>query len=94
MLNRLPSGYPGTDTPLRVRASPHSLRLHRPARLQTSPESQRCVRQGDISALSPRCLRRWAGQIEFERNEMMKLARKQGMNKVEAQLWVYSELDR
>ncbi len=37
---------------------------------------------------------RWAGQIELERNEMMRLARKQGMGKEEAQSWVYGELDR
>ena len=37
---------------------------------------------------------RWAGQIEFERDDMMRLARKQGMNKVAAQEWTYAELDR
>ena len=37
---------------------------------------------------------RWAGQIEQERNEMMRLARKRGMSKLDAQEWVYSELDR
>ncbi|TWU06885.1 hypothetical protein CA54_52870 [Symmachiella macrocystis] len=37
---------------------------------------------------------RWAGNIELERNQMMKLARKQGMSKEDAQLWVYGELDR
>ncbi len=37
---------------------------------------------------------RWYGQIERERNEMMKLARKQGMTKIAAQAWVYGELDR
>jgi hypothetical protein len=36
---------------------------------------------------------RWK-DIESERNEMMKLARKQGMSKSEAQAWVYAELDR
>ena len=36
---------------------------------------------------------RWK-DIEPERNEMMKLARKQGMSKLDAQAWVYSELDR
>lgn len=36
---------------------------------------------------------RWK-DIEPERNEMMKLARNQGMSKVEAQQWVYGELDR
>ena len=37
---------------------------------------------------------RWAGKIELERNQMMKLARKQGMSKTDAQAWVYTELDR
>jgi len=39
---------------------------------------------------------RWAGDggIEQQRNEMMRLARKQGMSKTEAQQWVYAELDR
>ncbi len=37
---------------------------------------------------------RWAGKIELERNQMMKLARKQGMSKSDAQLRVYGELDR
>lgn len=36
---------------------------------------------------------RWK-DIEPERNEMMKLARKRGMSKSEAQSWVYAELDR
>ena len=36
---------------------------------------------------------RWK-DIEPERNEMMKLARNQGMSKSEAQAWVYAELDR
>jgi len=36
---------------------------------------------------------RWK-DIEPERNEMMRLARKRGMPKTEAQAWVYSELDR
>ena len=36
---------------------------------------------------------RWS-EIEPERNEMMKPARKQGMSKRDAQAWVYSELDR
>ena len=37
---------------------------------------------------------RWAGRIEQERNEMMRLARKRGLSKSEAQEWVYAELDR
>ena len=38
---------------------------------------------------------RWFGQIEFERDEMMRIARKEsGMSKPEAQLFVYGELDR
>ena len=38
---------------------------------------------------------RWFGQIELERDEMMRLARKERkLPKLEAQLWVYSELDR
>ena len=37
---------------------------------------------------------RWAGQIEFERDDMMRLARKRGMSKSDAQEWTYSELDR
>ena len=36
---------------------------------------------------------RWK-DIEPERNEMMKLARKRGMSKSEAQAWVYAELVR
>jgi len=36
---------------------------------------------------------RWK-DIEPQRNEMMKLARKQGIAKTDAQEWVYSELDR
>ena len=36
---------------------------------------------------------RWK-DIELERNDIMKAARKQGMDKAEAQLWVYGELDR
>ena len=36
---------------------------------------------------------RWK-DIEPQRNEMMKLARKRGMSKSEAQSWVYAELDR
>ena len=37
---------------------------------------------------------RWYRQIEPERNEMMKLAKKRLKTKVERQQWVYSELDR
>ncbi len=38
---------------------------------------------------------RWFGGIELERDEMMRIARKQeGMSKEDAQVWVYSELDR
>jgi len=37
---------------------------------------------------------RWAGQIEVERDEMMRLARKRFRTKEERQEWVYSELDR
>ena len=37
---------------------------------------------------------RWSGQIENERDEMMRLARKGGMSKADAQVFVYSELDR
>ena len=36
---------------------------------------------------------RWK-DIEQERNDMMKLARKRGMSKSDAQEWTYSELDR
>jgi hypothetical protein len=42
----------------------------------------------------PALSRRRAARIELERNQMMKLARKQGMSKTDAQAWVYSELDR
>jgi hypothetical protein len=42
----------------------------------------------------PALSRRRAVRIELERNDMMKLARKQGMSKTDAQAWVYSELDR
>ena len=37
---------------------------------------------------------RWAGQLEVERDEMMRLARKRFRTKEERQEWVYSELDR
>jgi hypothetical protein len=37
---------------------------------------------------------RWAGQIEIERNEMMRLVRKRFKAKAERQDWVYAELDR
>jgi hypothetical protein len=38
---------------------------------------------------------RWAEQIECERDEMMALAKRQGgMDRIQAQLWVYAELDR
>jgi len=36
---------------------------------------------------------RWK-EIEPERSEMMRIARKQGMSKLDAQAWVYAELDR
>ena len=36
----------------------------------------------------------WWKDIEPERNEMMRLARKRGMSKDDAQQWTYSELDR
>jgi len=36
---------------------------------------------------------RWK-EIEPERSEMMRIARKQGLTKLDAQAWVYSELDR
>jgi len=38
--------------------------------------------------------KRWFGQIDLERNEMMRIAKKNGMSKPEAQVFVYSELDR
>ena len=37
---------------------------------------------------------RWFGQIELERNEMMRLAKSRFKTKEERQAWVYSELDR
>ena len=37
---------------------------------------------------------RWAGQIERERDEMIQLAKKSGLSAEDAQVWVYSELDR
>lgn len=37
---------------------------------------------------------RWAGQIELERNDMMRLAKDKFATKEERQLWVYGELDR
>lgn len=37
---------------------------------------------------------RWFGQVELERDEMMRLAKDQGLTKPEAQAWVYAELDR
>ena len=37
---------------------------------------------------------RWYGQIELERDEMMKLAKAQFPDKIERQQWVYGELDR
>ena len=42
----------------------------------------------------PALSRRRAVRIELECNDMMKAARKQGMSKVDAQAWVYAELDR
>jgi hypothetical protein len=40
--------------------------------------------------------KRWFGQIELERTEMMRLARKgpDKMSKTVAQQWVYGELER
>ena len=54
------------------------------------------TRQVDPLTVTQRLQRegRWAGQIEFERDEMMKLARTRGMSKSAAQLWTYAELDR
>jgi hypothetical protein len=37
---------------------------------------------------------RWTGQIELERNDMMRLAKDKFATREERQLWVYSELDR
>lgn len=37
---------------------------------------------------------RWFGQIEFERDDMMKMSRKQFTDKKQRQQWVYGELDR
>lgn len=37
---------------------------------------------------------RWVGQIELERDEMMRLARKEFPDKKARQQWVYGELDR
>ena len=37
---------------------------------------------------------RWFGQIELERNEMMRLAKDRFKTKAERQQWVYGELDR
>ena len=37
---------------------------------------------------------RWFGQIELERNEMMRLAKSRFKTKAERQQWVYAELDR
>ncbi len=38
--------------------------------------------------------RRWAGQAEAERDEMMRLAKDRFNTKAERQAWVYGELDR
>lgn len=53
------------------------------------------TRQVDPLTVTQRLQRegRWK-DLEPERNDMMKLARKRGMSKREAQQWVYGELDR
>ena len=54
------------------------------------------AREGDPLAVTERIHSegRWFSQIELERNDIVKLARRQGMSKTDAQAWVYSESDR
>jgi len=69
------------------RAGEHSDPAEAPARPREEPLKVTVKRRLEQEG-------RWAGQIEFERNEMMRLARKRGMSKSEAQAWTYAELDR
>jgi hypothetical protein len=50
----------------------------------------------DILGISKRLqkLPGWKSDIESTRDRMMKEARKQGMSKIDAQAWTYTELDR
>jgi len=69
----------------------------RPASGDPPPEAHARPREEPLKVTVKRRLEaegRWAGRIELERNDMMRLARKRGMSKVDAQLWVYGELDR
>jgi hypothetical protein len=69
----------------------------RPASGDPPPEAHARPREEPLKVTVKRRLEaegRWAGRIELERNDMMKAARKQGMSKTEAQLWVYGELAR
>jgi hypothetical protein len=54
------------------------------------------TREVDPQTVTQRLQRegRWSGQIELERDKMMKLAKKRFPDKEERQQWVYSELDR
>jgi len=61
-----------------------------------SEESSRTRGEIDIGAVYKRLESegRWRGQIELQRNEMMKEAKKSIPDKHERQQWVYGELDR
>ena len=68
-------------------AGEHSDPAEAPARPREEPQKVTVKRRLEQEG-------RWA-EIEPQRDEMMRLARKQqGMSKLDAQSWVYSELDR
>jgi hypothetical protein len=54
------------------------------------------TREIDVLAVTNRFISegRWLGQLDLERDEMFKLARKQFTDKKQRQQWVYGELDR
>lgn len=60
------------------------------------PENDDTLARTRASAVTNRLLRekRWKGQAETTRNDMMATAKRQGMAQEQAQLWVYAELDR
>jgi len=69
----------------------------RPASGDPPPEAHARPREAPLKVTVKRRLDRegrWTGQVEQERNEMMRLARKRGMSKDDAQQWTYAELDR
>ncbi len=75
------------DVPRQAQAGEHLDPAEAPARPREEPLKVTVKRRLEAEG-------RWAGRIELERNEMMKAARKQGMSKLDAQTWVYGELDR